>query len=259
MNEPNPKPTLPPNPRWGKNSPLTEEHKFLQGPQTRRYDLARLFRIALECWRGFRHFHFVGPCITVYGSARFGDDHRYYRMARELGQEIAKAGFTVMTGGGPGIMEAANRGAKDAGGSSVGCNIQLPMEQKPNSYLDTWVEFRYFFVRKLMLAKYSYAYVAMPGGFGTMDEFFEVATLVQTGKIKNFPLVLMGADYWAPLLDFMKNTLVKENTIEQADLDRIFVSDSPAEVVGRIKEIALREFGLSYGPKIKRRWFFFES
>jgi uncharacterized protein (TIGR00730 family) len=180
-------------------------------------------------------------------------------MARELGQEIAKAGFTVMTGGGPGIMEAANRGAKDAGGSSVGCNIQLPMEQKPNSYLDTWVEFRYFFVRKLMLAKYSYAYVAMPGGFGTMDEFFEVATLVQTGKIKNFPLVLMGADYWAPLLDFMKNTLVKENTIEQADLDRIFVSDSPAEVVGRIKEIALREFGLSYGPKIKRRWFFFES
>jgi uncharacterized protein (TIGR00730 family) len=151
-----------------------------------------------------------------------------------------------------------NRGAKEAGGQSVGCNIQLPHEQIPNRYLDTWVEFRYFFVRKLMLAKYSYAFVAMPGGFGTIDEFFEIATLVQTGKVKNFPLVLMGKSYWQPLLDFMRTTLIGSKTIDQADLDRIIVSDSPMEVVARIKEIALREFGLSYGAIVKRRWYLFE-
>jgi uncharacterized protein (TIGR00730 family) len=250
--------TLPPDPRWGKSPPPSEEQKFLHGPQPRGFEFARLMRIAWECWRGFRAFHFVGPCITVYGSARFGDDHPYYDLARQVGQEIARAGFTVMTGGGPGIMEAANRGAKEAGGQSVGCNIQLPHEQIPNRYLDTWVEFRYFFVRKLMLAKYSYAFVAMPGGFGTIDEFFEIATLVQTGKVKNFPLVLMGKSYWQPLLDFMRTTLIGSKTIDQADLDRIIVSDSPMEVVARIKEIALREFGLSYGAIVKRRWYLFE-
>src|SRR3954447_10656899 len=139
--------------------------------------------------RGFRLLHFVGPCATVFGSARFTEDHRYYKMARELGGRLARAGFTVMTGGGPGIMEAANRGAKEAGGYSVGCNIELPREQKPNPYLDRWVTFRDFGIRKLMLIKYSYAFIVLPGGFGTLDEFFSTATLIQTEKIEDFPLV----------------------------------------------------------------------
>ncbi len=157
----------------------------------------------------FRNLHFVGPCVTVFGSARLTEPHPYYLLARELGAQIARAGFTVMTGGGPGLMEAANRGAKDAEGVSIGCNITLPKDQKPNHFLDKWVEFRYFFVRKLMLAKYSYGFIAMPGGFGTLDEFFEIATLVQTGKIKNFPVILMGAEYWTPLLRFLDATLLK--------------------------------------------------
>jgi uncharacterized protein (TIGR00730 family) len=141
--------------------------------------------------------------VTVFGSARFTEEHMYYALAREIGQQLARAGFTVMTGGGPGIMEVANRGAKEAGGYSVGCNIELPQEQKPNPYLDRWVTFRHFFVRKLMLVKYSYAFIALPGGFGTLDEIFETATLIQTHKIKDFPLVLVGKDYWRPLLDFL--------------------------------------------------------
>ncbi len=170
----------------------TEERRFLEGPQSRFGELLRALRIFRELIRGFRHLHFVGPCVTIFGSARFPEDHPYYIQARKVGAELAKAGFTIMTGGGPGIMEAANRGAKDVKGRSVGCNIVLPMEQHPNPYLDTFVDFRYFFVRKLMLAKYSYAFVAMPGGFGTMDELFEIATLVQTGKVKEFPIVLAG-------------------------------------------------------------------
>lgn len=199
------------------------------------------------------------PPVTVFGSARFQDGHRYYQLTRQMGAELARAGFTVITGGGPGLMEAANRGAKDVGGRSIGCNIQLPQEQKPNPYLDLWMEFRYFFIRKLMLAKYSYAFIAMPGGFGTIDEFFEVATLVQTGKIKNFPLVLMGRDYWQPLLDFLTNTLLKQHTIEQADVDRIIVSDSPEEVSAIIRQIGLKDFGLIERERIKKGGISLES
>src|SRR5207302_3648648 len=157
--------------------------RFLQGPQPRGYELSRAIRIFFELIHGFRSLHFVGPCVTVFGSARFHEDHRYYQMAHAVGALLARAGFTVMTGGGPGIMEAANRGAKEAGGYSVGCNIELPQEQRPNPYLDRWITFHHFFVRKLMLVKYSYAFVALPGGFGTLDEIFETATLIQTAKI----------------------------------------------------------------------------
>jgi len=160
-----------------------------------------------------------------------------------------------MTGGGPGIMEAANRGAKDAGGYSVGCNIELPQEQKPNPYLDRWVTFRYFFVRKLMLEKYSYALIALPGGFGTLDEIFETATLIQTHKIKNFPLVIVGKEYWRPLLDFLRGRLVESKTIDPIDAEHILVTDSAEEAVQLVRDAALRQFGLTYGPKIKRRWF----
>src|SRR5687767_11196232 len=178
--------------RWGKDSRQSEERKFLWGPRLRGEELFRLGRILADFLRGFRALHFVGTCVTVFGSARFAEDHRYYTLARDTGAALARAGYTVMTGGGPGIMEAANRGARQAGGRSIGCNIELPWEQQPNPYLDLFVELRYFFVRKVMLVKYSTAFVALPGGFGTLDELFEAATLIQTRKILGFPLILMG-------------------------------------------------------------------
>jgi uncharacterized protein (TIGR00730 family) len=242
---------------WGKGPPPPEVIRFLRGPQPRGIELLRLFRIVREILRGFRKFHFLGPCVTVFGSARFDEQHRYYALARQLGAGLARIGFTVMTGGGPGIMEAANRGAREAGGRSVGCNIELPMEQKPNPYLDHWVTFRYFFVRKMMLAKYSYAFVGLPGGFGTLDEFFEIATLIQTGKVKEFPLVLMGRDYWQPLLDLL-GSMVRAGTIDQADLERIRVTDSADEAVQCIGEVGMKQFGLTYGPQVRRNWLLWE-
>ncbi|HQW51691.1 MAG TPA: TIGR00730 family Rossman fold protein [Tepidiformaceae bacterium] len=247
-------------PEWGKSPPTNGERKFLEGPQDRGSEFLRTLRIAWEFIRGFRRLHFVGPCVTIFGSARFSEGHPYYQLARETGAAVAREGFTVMTGGGPGIMEAANRGAKEANGHSVGCNIQLPHEQKPNPYLDTFVEFRYFFVRKVMLAKYSYAFVAMPGGFGTLDELFEIVTLIQTGKIRGYPCILVGVEYWRPLMDFMRDRLVFTGTIDAADYDRLIVTDSPEEVAAHVREAGVRKFGLRYGqkPPPRRRRFFFE-
>jgi uncharacterized protein (TIGR00730 family) len=239
---------------WGKGAPQPEIERFLHGPQPRRFELVRAFKAFVEMMRGFRALHFVGPCVTVFGSARFTQTQPYYVLAHEVGARLARAGFTVMTGGGPGIMEAANRGAKEAGGYSVGCNIQLAHEQLPNPYLDRWITFKHFYIRKLMLVKYSYAFIAMPGGFGTLDEFFETATLIQTGKIKEFPLVLMGREYWGPLLDFLRGRLLVHNTIDPADLDRILVTDSAAEAVNGITDTAMGRFGLTYGPRLRRRW-----
>lgn len=246
--------------KWGKVPGEEQEEQFLEGPRTRRFEFFRLMRIMGEFLRGFRALHFVGPCVTVFGSARFKEDHEYYTMARDMGRELARAGFTVMTGGGPGIMEAANRGAKDAGGRSLGCNIKLPMEQQPNPYVDRFIEFRYFFVRKVMLAKYSYAFVCLPGGFGTMDELFEIATLIQTQKVKNFPLVLMGKDFWEPLLAFMRERLIKVGTIDQQDYDRIFVTDSTEEAMEHIAAQMVATFGFKWQPKaVKPRWFLGEN
>ena len=205
--------------------------------------------------RGFRALHFVGPCVTVFGSARFKADHPYYDLGRELGARLARAGFTVMTGGGPGIMEAANRGAREAGGRSIGCNIELPREQQPNPYLDRWITFRHFYVRKVMLVKYSYAFIALPGGFGTLDEMFEIATLVQTGKVREFPIVLVGRDFWAPLTAFVRNRLLVEGTIDPGDEQRLQLTDSPAEAVEWVTAVAMRCFGLTYGPQVRRRWY----
>jgi hypothetical protein len=229
--------------------------RFLQGPQRRGFELARAVRVFVELVRGFRALHFVGPCVTVFGSARFPDGHPYYGLAREVGSGLARAGFTVMTGGGPGIMEAANRGAKEVGGHSIGINIELPREQRPNPYLDRWITFRHFFVRKVMLVKYSYAFVALPGGFGTLDEIFETATLVQTGKIEDFPLVLMGVDFWRPLMDFLQDRLAAEGTIDPSDVHRMMLTDSAEEAVRAITGIAMQRFGLTYGPRLKRRWY----
>jgi uncharacterized protein (TIGR00730 family) len=241
-------------PEWGKRTPSLEEGRFLAGPEKRASELRRLLRIGLEFVRGFRALHFVGPCVTVFGSARFAPGHRYYELARDMGQRLAAAGFTVMTGGGPGIMEAANRGAKEVGGRSLGLNIVLPREQKPNAYLDEWIEFRYFFVRKVMLVKYSYAFVVFPGGFGTMDEIFETVTLIQTGKINHFPLTLMGVDFWRPLLDFARDHMLREGTISAEDFRLLHATDSPEEAVRRILAIATGELGLVWEPVARPQW-----
>ena len=232
---------------------------FLQGPARRGTELRRALRIFVECIKGFRALHFVGPCVTVFGSARFDENHRYYALARAVGRGLGEAGFTVMTGGGPGVMEAANRGAREANAPSIGCNITLPTEQQPNPYLDQMIEFRYFFIRKLMLVKYSYAFVVMPGGFGTLDELFETATLIQTGKILGFPVVLVGRDFWQPILDQLRTSLVGQRTISPTDLDHLRITDSAEEAVGWIREKALNDYKLTYGPRARRRWFFGEG
>jgi uncharacterized protein (TIGR00730 family) len=242
-------------PHWGKGTRDPAERELLQGPRPRGVELGEALRIFWQYLRGFRTLHFVGPCVTVFGSARFREGHRYYELTREVGRKLAEAGFTVMTGGGPGLMEAANRGAKETGGASVGANIELPNEQKPNAYLDTWIEFPYFFVRKLMLEKYSYGFVAMPGGFGTLDEIFETAVLIQTGKMPGFPLVLMGKDYWGPLIAFLRDTLVPAATIDPADVERLVVTDSPEEAVALIRDCATGRFGLRYDKRVKARWY----
>ncbi|MCB1008664.1 MAG: TIGR00730 family Rossman fold protein [Acidobacteria bacterium] len=238
--------------RWGKVPGSTHERSFLAGPAWRLVELRRLGRILLEFLRGFRRLHFVGPCVTVFGSARFPEGHPYYEMARETGRLLAEAGFTVMTGGGPGVMEGANRGAFEAGGRSVGCNIELPHEQRPNPYLDFFLEFRYFFVRKVMLVKYSHGFVVLPGGFGTMDEIFETAVLIQTGKIPSFPLVLMGTEYWRPLFTMLRETMLPHGTIESGDLDRLQLTDTPEEAIAAVERYASEVAGLRLTPRRRR-------
>ena len=207
-----------------------------------------------EFIRGFRALHFVGPCVTVFGSARFDENHRYYHLAREIGRQLARQGFTTMTGGGPGIMEAANRGAQEEGGRSIGCNIVLPEEQAPNAYLDKIVTFRYFFVRKVMLVKYSKAFVIMPGGFGTMDEAFEAATLIQTGKIFNFPIIFVGRDYWDELFDFMQKRMLSEGTISPADMGRFVATDSVDDVVACLEHCSSRPERRAADRNESRSW-----
>lgn len=219
------------------------EREFLEGPRSRWKELWFTIKVAWEFIRGFRHLHFVGPCVTVFGSARYKEGHEYYEMAREVGKGLARIGFTTMTGGGPGLMEAANRGAKEFGGRSVGCNIVLPMEQHHNPYLDKWVKIRYFFVRKVLLTKYSYGFVVMPGGFGTLDEFFEALTLIQTGKVQQFPIVLMGKEYHRGLLEHVK-FMESAKTISKKDEELLFVTDSPEEAIDWLEKKTENQFGL---------------
>ncbi len=207
------------------------EKTFLTGRRGRAEDLESAVRIFLEFLRGFESLDIEEPAVTVFGSARFEETHPYYQMARDIGKELALAGFTVITGGGPGTMEAANRGAKEGNGTSIGCNIVLPQEQKPNPYLDRVIEFDHFFVRKVMLVKYSCAFVVLPGGFGTLDEVFETAVLMQTDKIREFPIVLMGRSYWDQMQDFLRETLVPEKTINADDLNLFRCTDDPEHVI----------------------------
>src|SRR5438046_7004963 len=201
--------------------------------------------------RGFRTLHFVGPSVTVFGSARINRDDPHYELTRKMGAAIARLGFTVITGGGPGIMEAANRGARDAGGRSVGCTIELPSEQPTNAYLDRCVRMHYFFVRKTLLVKYSYAFVVMPGGAGTLDELFEAVTLIQTGKIKNFPIVIMGTDYWRELIGFI-DKMAQRGMISASDLSLIYATDSVEEAIAHIRSKTIEPFGLKRVARVRR-------
>jgi len=212
------------------------EKAFLAGRRSREADLESAVRIFLEVLRAFESFEFDRPCVTVFGSARFEEGHRYYQLAREVGAELARAGFAVMTGGGSGVMEAANRGAREAGGLSIGCNITLPREQKPNPYLDRFIQLDHFFVRKVMLVKYSSAFVVMPGGFGTLDEAFEIATLMQTNKIEHFPLIAVGRDFWDDLIDFARDTMIREGTLSPEDARFVHLADTAADVARLVRE-----------------------
>ena len=233
-----------------RTSRTKEEISFLKGPRERWRDFKYTIGVVMQFIKGFRALHFAGPCITIFGSARFKEGHIYYEQARELAAEISAMGFTIMTGGGPGIMEAANRGAKDANGLSIGCNIVLPTEQKPNPYLDKFVLIEYFFVRKELLRKYSFAFIVMPGGYGTMDEFFETLTLIQTQKIENFPVIIMGLDYHRDLIDHF-NRMKGVETISDSDLDLVLFTDSIAEAIEHIRKYVHGHESLRNKVKIK--------
>ncbi len=232
-----------------------KEQVYLDGPKARGYELSFALGVWWQFMKGFRTLHFVGPCVTVFGSARFEETHPYYIAAREFGKRIAELGFTTMTGGGPGIMEAANRGAFENGGTSVGCNIVLPFEQKENPYLTASITFDHFFVRKVLLVKYSYAFIIMPGGFGTMDEFFETLTLVQTKSISNFPIVLFGKDYYQPLMDYI-HFMVEQKTISPEDLDLVLLTDDMDEAMQHISNYVTKNYTLKKRRKI---WWLFEK
>lgn len=217
--------------------PVTEDEKLLQAPAPDDFthtDPWRVLRIFGEFVEGFDTLAGLGRAVSVFGSARTGPRDPMYRAARTTARLLAEAGFAVITGGGPGIMEAANRGAKDGRARSVGCNIELPFEQRPNPYLDVLIDFRYFFVRKTMFVKYSMAFVIFPGGFGTLDETFEALTLIQTGKIYQFPVVLFGTEYWRGLVDWLRERCMKEGKISRADLDLVVLTDDPKDVVSTI-------------------------
>ncbi len=232
-----------------------EEPLYLEGPRSRSYELGFAWRVFREFIRGFRTLHFVGPCITVFGSARFREEDPYYQAARDFGKQIASVGFTTMTGGGPGIMEAANRGAFEQGGASVGCNIKLPFEQKQNPYVQTSITFDHFFVRKTLMIKYSFAFIIMPGGFGTMDEFFETLTMVQTKTLLQFPIVLFGREYYHDIWESMES-MAERGTISREDLSLVLMTDDIREAMDHINTYVSKNFRLR--PR-KRLWWLFEN
>lgn len=228
-----------------------KQHVYLEGPKSRSYEFSFAWRVFSQFIKGFRTLHFVGPCITVFGSARFTEDHPYYIAARAFGKRIAQSGFTTMTGGGPGIMEAANRGAFENNGSSVGCNIQLPFEQKPNPYVHRSITFEHFFVRKTLLIKYSYAFIIMPGGFGTMDELFETLTLIQTKTISQFPVVLYGKEYYRELWDYLL-VMANQGMISKEDLLLVLLTDDIEEAMQHIHSYVSKNYKIK--PRKKLWW-----
>jgi len=215
----------------------TEDERLLERVEDARaigQDAWRVFRIMGEFVEGFEEMSEIGEAVSIFGSARVGPDDAMYRACEETARRLGEAGFGIITGGGPGIMEAANRGAKAAGATSVGCNIELPFEQRSNDFLDVSIDFRYFFVRKTIFVKYASAFVIFPGGFGTMDELFEALTLIQTRKVRDFPVVLFGSEYWEGLLAWLRGTMAGEGKIAPADLDLMFVTDDPAAAADHV-------------------------
>jgi len=221
---------------------MTEDTVFLQTPDTSfiHTDTWRSLRILSEFVDGFDALATAPPAVSVFGSARIGEGDPVYTAAREVGRKLAEAGFSVITGGGPGAMEAANRGCHDAGGLSIGCNIELPHEQRLNDYVDLGVDFRYFFVRKVMFVKYAEGFCVFPGGFGTLDELFEALTLIQTGKVQHFPVALYGHGYWDGLIGWLRDTVLAEGNISPDDLDLFQICETPDEMVAFIQEVLTR-------------------
>ncbi len=232
-----------------------KSHVYLDGPKSRSYELGFAFKVFWQFIKGFRTLHFVGPCITVFGSARFKEDNIYYGKAREFGKRIAEMGFTTMTGGGPGIMEAANRGAFEVGGNSIGCNIRLPFEQVINKYVQKSITFEHFFVRKTLLIKYSYAFIIMPGGFGTMDEFFETLTLVQTKTITTFPIVIFGKEFYKELMEAIQDMAVR-GTISKEDLNLVLLTDDVNEAMEHIRKYIQTNYKIKTA---RRLWWLLEK
>lgn len=244
-------------PKTGENSQITdkktaqrashksrgrlEEVRFLQGEDTPSTETWRTFRIMAEFIKGFEKLQGITKAVSMFGSARIKPESPYYKLATTTAKELARAGFTIITGGGPGAMEAANKGAKEAKGLSVGLNIKLPFEQHINPYVDITETFNFFFVRKVMLVKYSSAFVIVPGGFGTLDEMFEALTLIQTGKISHFPVILLGSEYWQPLIDWIKTSVLESKMINAEDLDYFHITDDPKEVA-RIVQKAFKSY-----------------
>jgi uncharacterized protein (TIGR00730 family) len=239
---------LPPS----KNSSSLDERKFLSVTRTAEKEKARLKRITNEFEMGFKKLGRIGPAVTVFGSARFKPGEPYYELARQTGNVFAKAGFTVLTGGGPGAMEAANRGAHEAGGTTYGLNIILPHEQQPNPYVDDSFEFNYFFVRKVMLVKYSCAYIVVPGGLGTLDELFEAATLIQCKKIGPFPLILVGGKFWKGLRDFI-SYMASQGVFSPKEVGFSRIVETPEEAVQLVLKSLPKDFSKGLKPPLKRR------
>lgn len=233
---------------------LYPDKQFLSGPNGRGHELLFLIKVFFQFLRGFRKLHFIGPCVTVFGSARFKEDNPYYQQGVKVGEMLANMGFAVMTGGGPGIMEAANRGAMEAGGLSVGCTIELPHEQESNIYMSKVVDFKHFFVRKVLMTKYSYAFVVMPGGFGTMDELFEIVTLVQTGIVSGFPVVIIGTDFYKDIKGLI-HKMIEEKTISPKDEELILFTDNIEEAGEYIRKYIKKNYLVKYKPS----WFLGEK
>lgn len=234
-----------------------DESLFVRGPLSRYKELTFALKVFFNFIKAFRRMHFTGPCVTVFGSARFTKDSEHYKNANKIGAALARTGFTVMTGGGQGIMEAANKGAFEAGGQSVGCNIILPFEQKPNPYLHKWINIPYFFLRKVILVKYSYAFVVMPGGIGTLDELFEALTLIQTKIIKDFPVVIFDTEYHKELCQHI-HLMVKNESISHEDMKLLFVTDSVEDVITHIETNSIKKFGL-VKKQVRPKWWLGEQ
>ena len=236
--------------RFEDGSRLYETEKyFLEGQRKHHQDVRILFKVFFEMGNALWKFRNLGPSVTMFGSARFKEDNPYYQLAEETAKEVSKVGINVITGGGPGIMEAANKGAQQGNALSIGCNIDLPFEQGMNPYIDKHFDFHYFFIRKMIMVKYSYAFILFPGGFGTLDEIFETLTLIQTHKIKNFPVIIMGSDFWNEMGDFISKSLIEKGTISPDDVKLWKGTDDPEEALGIIADTMVEKFGFNWRKK----------